>query len=573
MSVPSDKLREAFGRTDRDGVSHFDWRLTSSRITDPVRLVIPPNGVLPVIFVPGIMGSNLKSSVGNDLVWRLDKGIFGIPTTVATRWAGKGPGARQLALHPARVVVDNRGAVPKKRVGNITALADYTARGWGEVGETSYHEFLLWLENKLNGEGLNPYYWQDFSHAEMRAPGPMPKPGQPGYQPPKLPSGISMRMQDAPIGAQKGQLVPVMSDDLLRRANFRMPVYACGYNWLESNEVAAKNLRERIQEIIRDNNRHGAWCKQVIIVTHSMGGLVARRCAMLAGMDDAIAGIVHGVMPAVGAAVAYRRCKIGMWDEDFKAGLAIGNDGRQTTAVFAQAPGALQLLPTKEYRHSWLKVLDSSGRALEVQPSSDPYEDIYLRRDRWWGLVREEWLRPKDGMPITWSDYSINIGIAKKFHERIAGKYHPATYVYYGDDTEQESFETVVWRMKAGLRPDNKTPTPDSVRKMGFSDVRDDGSNPIYVGGKLEVMATAVGNSSVYQSSYWELHCNLQDGSGDGTVPASSGRAPLEKAGGNIHQQFRLSGFGHEPAYKNHGAQRATLYSILKIAGQAKMKA
>lgn len=576
MSIPGDEMREALGKAERDGGYHFDWRLTSSTITTLVKLVIPPNGVLPVVFVPGIMGSNLKSKGGGDQVWRLDAGIGGIPAKVAKRWATKGPGSRQSALHPARVEVDREGATPKKRVGSIADESDYKNRGWGEVAESSYHGFLAWLEAKLHDEGANPYYWRDFSFSEIRSSSPAPAPGQPGYRPPSLSSGMPMRMQDPPRGAEKGTyLQPVMSDDLINRANYRMPVYACGYNWLDSNEVAAERLRGRILEIIEENNRNGSWCKQVIVVTHSMGGLVARRCAMLEGMSEVVAGIVHGVMPAVGAAVAYRRCKIGMWDEDWKAGLAIGTDGRQTTAVFAQAPGALQLLPTKEYRRDWLKVLDGSGKPLEIQPNSDPYDDIYLRRDRWWGLVREEWLRPKDGTPIAWGDYANNVYIARSFHERISGNYHPVTYVYYGDDHEQKSFETVAWRMKFGLRPDDKTPSPERVSQMRFSDVRDDGSNPLYVGGKMEttpslgMMETPI----IYQSSYWELRCDLQDGSGDGTVPASSGRTPLEKGGDNVRQQFKLSGFGHEPSYKDHGAQRATLYSIVKIAGHAKARA
>ncbi|CAJ0557394.1 unnamed protein product, partial [Mesorhabditis spiculigera] len=37
------------------------WTMTPSHITDPVICYLPPDGVLPVIFVPGIMGSNLKS--------------------------------------------------------------------------------------------------------------------------------------------------------------------------------------------------------------------------------------------------------------------------------------------------------------------------------------------------------------------------------------------------------------------------------------------------------------------------------------------------------------------------------
>jgi len=39
----------------------------------------------------------------------------------------------------------------------------YQERGWGEVSETSYHAFLLWLEETLNNEfvptgGLNSIF-------------------------------------------------------------------------------------------------------------------------------------------------------------------------------------------------------------------------------------------------------------------------------------------------------------------------------------------------------------------------------------------------------------------------------
>lgn len=74
-----------------------------------------------------------------------------------------------------------------------------------------------------------------------------------------------------------------------------------------------------------------------------------------------------------------------------------------------------------------------------------------------------------------------------------------------------------------------------------------------------------------YETSHWELHCLKQDGKGDGTVPESSGAMPLKENSGHIRQQFRMTGFGHEPAYKNAGVQQASLFSINKIAGTAKV--
>lgn len=433
------------------------WTLTPSHITDPVHCILPPDGVLPVIFVPGIMGSNLKSKPEKGKgknkaapVWRLDAGFMGKNMWLALNWINKKAGIRQQLLHPARVEVDNKGAVPERSVGTVivppepdrkkTILAltkRYEERGWGEVSETSYHAFLLWLEDTLNSEFM-PHKWPQFDirpehlHTRSVEPGPV----QVTELKPEMP--IAMPGLGANLAAQ---LPSIISDELAARGGYRMPVHACGYNWLDSNEEAASRLAVRIDELMQ---QYGRNCQQVILVTHSMGGLVARRCGQLPGMADKIAGVVHGVMPAIGAPVAYRRCKVGMRDEDPIAGAVIGPTGQEVTAVFAQAPGALQLLPTQDYAPGWLRLIDERGApAMPRQPVKDPYEEIYLRRDRWWGLLREEWLAPKDGDPITWEDFEENMSEAKRFHQKIAGSYHPQTYVYYGNDDKHPSFESI----------------------------------------------------------------------------------------------------------------------------------
>lgn len=580
MSVPPDKAREALGMFNPQGQPTYKWGLTGTNLVDQVRLVLPPMKVLPVIFVPGIMGSNLMDLNGGK-VWRLDT-MFGQPLGLAGKMAFANAAERQRLMHPDRTRVDDRGSVPSKIKGSVSNKSQYsTERFWGEVAESSYHSFLLWLEDRLNGQGFNPARWGDFSYLAYSA---APKPGERPPEP-KLHPGIAMDMRgfnpstytDSRDGNPFSVLGGVTSDDLLKRAKFRMPVYACGYNWLASNTIGAERLQERIQHVIDANNRNGFKCEQVVLVTHSMGGLVARRCALLPGMSGKIAGIVHGVMPAVGAAVAYRRCKVGMKDESYMAGLVIGSTGQEVTAVFSQAPGALQLLPSGEYRAKWLKVKDASGKDIEVQPTKDPYDDIYLRRDRWWCLIREEWLRPTGGRPLSWDQFTSNINASRNFHKQIQGQYHPVTYLYYGADSKHASFETIRWKMRAGARPDDKpAPSADQVRNMRFDQVRDDGSNPLHVGGKTEVVNNYSyygGGSTTYQSSYWELVAEKQDGGGDGTVPVSSGKAPLLSASNSSHirQQFRMTGFEHEPSYQNATAQLATLYSLNKIAAAAKL--
>lgn len=570
--VPPKTERSQQARPDASGKPTFDWTLTSSSRTDIVKLVAGPFDVLPVIFVPGIMGSNLKS-VGTKNpgpVWRLDKGTMGVPWGLLKGFASKGPGPRQQLLHPARTFVDNDGAVPSD--GKHSA-AIYKDRGWGEVGEGSYHDFLLWLDDHLNPSERNPALWHEYYQTEATISAP-PKPGDK----PKLFPGVDMGLSGQPFGAEIQPFVSIQTDELIARAKLAMPVYACGYNWLDDNDAAAERLQQRIIQTIKSWNQGAFRCQQVILITHSMGGLVARACVELTGMADKIAGVVHGVMPANGAAVAYRRCKIGMRDEDFGAGLVIGSTGQEVTAVFAQAPGALQLLPSQRYTEQWLRVLDDKGQTILSLPKDGKtaYDSIYREKKQWWGLVNEKWLSPTEGAPIKWNQYLNNIQTAEDFHAELAGKFHPNSYVFYGaDGGKQKSFEKVYWRMRTGFEYDKKSsPTAATVKGMRHDDLRISGSNPAYVGGETKVAQSyGMGPGAVYETSDWTLHCEMQDGIGDGTVPCSSGAAPKTDGGARIKQQFKLTGFGHEPAYHDPQAQRATLYAINKIVGAAKRSA
>jgi PGAP1-like protein len=377
---------------------------------------------------------------------------------------------------------------------------------------------------------------------------------------------------------------PLTDAENKKAIEWHYPVYAVGYNWLDDNKNAATRLQERINQIIKDNNRGMGKCEQVIVVTHSMGGLVARACSKLAGMEAKIVGVVHGVMPANGAAVAYRRCKVGMWDESELSVIGrlgartIGQSGQEITAVFAQAPGALQLLPNSQYPSNWLEIRDSDGVLLPDQPSTvDPYESIYKERNKWWGLVKEEWLKPEGGKEWTWEQFEKAIELAKKFHAaNIKDYYHPNTYGFYG--TGVKSFERVTWRMEAGnakkLGATEAAPTPAKVMGLKYDQMRMDGTNPESVKGP-DVSAANYDATGMVQGTTWMtsdhyiLRLATATDSGDGTVPQASGRAPLDSS----QQMFAIAGLEHEPAYKGVQSQDITLYAINKISQRAKVMA
>jgi hypothetical protein len=260
----TNKQRSAELRTGLDGRLQATWQLTDTRLIDAVRIAMPPTHRIPIIFVPGIMGSNLCDLHGEP-VWLLD-GIKGVPVGLAIKWANEDAGVRQRVLHPARTKVYGRGSVPKDRLSGRTRQ-DYIDRGWGEVSESSYHPFLVWLEDKMDSE-RNPANWVDFMHSSLS---PNPTIGEKIGR--TLPQGLSMTMRNLPKFAEKEfPAEPIKSDELLRRAKSSFPIYAFGYNWLESNSVAAKGLRNRIEQVIAENNTGAFKCTQVILITHSMGG-------------------------------------------------------------------------------------------------------------------------------------------------------------------------------------------------------------------------------------------------------------------------------------------------------------
>lgn len=550
-----------------DGRVHARWTLTEAAKTDPVVITLRQEKVMPVIFVPGIMGSNLKvkDPKKSKDAWNLNT-VAGQPLGLLTQWGPKGAADRQEVLHPDRVEVTDQGNVPGGK--------PFRERGWGEVSQGSYHEYLQYLDEKLDTP--------DGSRHAIKS--------------------IQQVLQDQRDGTSRTpwlalrELQDVTQDELKAFAEWRMPVYAFGYNWLDDNKNSAERLLERIREVIKDNQHPkalngaaGATCSQVLLITHSMGGLVSRACAKLPGAEDLIAGILHGVMPTNGAAVAYRRCKVGMRDENYLASQVIGENGREVTAVFAQAPGGLELLPTANYSRQWLQIEGPHNQpAGPSLPQADPYSEIYERKDRWWALVKEEWLRPEGSdKHITWDTFKKYLDTANAFHTALSPQdYHGNTIAYYGGVLQEEqrsrhspqlgkhpSFEKVMWEASSGRTPpggfERQAPEMERVYDMGFDDIRIDGTTPEYVGGgPVNIPGDQGRGQENYEASHWELSPAKADGTGDGTVPASSGRAP--EACPKVAQVFRVAGIDHEGSYKDATVQALTLYAIAKLLTKSK---
>jgi hypothetical protein len=172
----------------------------------------------------------------------------------------------------------------------------------------------------------------------------------------------------------------------------------------------------------------------------------------------------------------------------------------------------------------WLTLRDFDGSI--SLPVRDPYEEIYLQRGMWWGLIEDRLLNPLDKRKLTvdadWNGFTTLINYhVKSFHADISGKYHVNTYVFYGDDAAHKTWGNVTWK-RTRLRTYGGVPIPES--KI---------TNPLG--------ARATWNPGVGQQVVTTDSDNASDGAlfvsqdaderGDGTVPMRSGNAPAGQRG------------------------------------------
>ncbi len=505
------------------------WKSVLSPPDDTFALVyVIPTRIIPVIFVPGVMGSNLKPR-GEGERWRMDSKASAAP------WILRGSKRRKQSLRPELMQVDQEGEVPTDMK---LPAEELKRRGWGEIAAMSYGPALRWLEEHLNDFG--------------------------SYQ-----NGLRAQLRREALGAQVGE--QLLSEDEVRLSyRYRFPVHAFGYNWLDSNRESARALGRRIDEIIeRYNHRemsHGcplARCEKVILVTHSMGGLVARHCSEVLGYRDKIYGIVHGVMPATGAAAVYRRMKAGT-EGSWGVAQVLGADAAEVTAVLSSAPGPLQLLPSPEYGNGWLRI--RAGAQEQALPQQgDPYGEIYTVRGAWWGLCDEELINPlneetdphrrKRQVDRDWEAYAKTIlEVVAPFHQKIAAAYHPHTHAFCGASPEYKAYGTVSWQRPsdAGEPPQRWMHSPLASR-VGLREFS-----------KTEDTRTVLHPRSRIPAAFT---ISAPDEAGDGTVPGRSGLAPKPHC-----QSFLRVPVEHEPAYNPEAgpaslqALRFTLRAIVRIA-------
>jgi hypothetical protein len=526
--------------------------LTPTALKTRGLFTMPPSKVVPVIVVPGIMGTNLRASkdpkrpANGELkrgegAWRPPNGTID-GALAAFMWKKRGAKARQKIFDAETLEVDDDGEINLPLAARNFGMLEKEVRElhWGEVHWDSYGQLLFGLHVNLNHTfEMSPVdnvralrrHWKEV-----------------------------MAFDPALWGVR--EIERVTEKELEKHADYYYPVYACGYNWLESCEKSALRLQKRIKETIDFWTNNKQECSKVILVTHSMGGLVARACAKK--IPDSILGIVHGVMPALGAPAGYRRiaCGTESWSpsndlvDNTKAeyvGDILGSRPELTMPVMATAAGPLQLLPNHLYPKPWLHICimsrvnnKDSARDIVHMPAGNPY-DLYRDMSSWYRLIDLRLADPtnKYGNKKELRRNVITaINSAENFHrETLDVYYHPNTYAFYGSDTNHKSFGVVRWVARdpgAGA-----VFTESNLRDAALTGYRET------VGRRVKVEGTAS----------LDFVPARQDIGGDGTVPSQSGAGPR----GKVKHLFELRGFDHQEAFNNEAVLLLTQHLVAKL--------
>ena len=298
------------------GWAEYAVHMTETKDIARHEVTLPPRKVIPIIFLPGVMGSNLRMSKKrqedlkreDNRAWRPDDmmGVGG-KTAVATGnglggwFKNAAPRQRQLVFDPTETEVEyyhytenndrfdpdgketlaadarhqnvpdsftpipplmgsNRisaaASSPRAKARSYESPAQIARwRGWSEVFFTgAYGEMLrtaeLHLNNMVADKKLHPLWRQKVGVA-------------------------SLLMQDPTVfGGTSGKAITI--DDLKKISACWYPVHAMGSNFIQSNGVSAVTIAKRLRGLVKGYVNRGFKCKEVIIITHSMGGLLAR---------------------------------------------------------------------------------------------------------------------------------------------------------------------------------------------------------------------------------------------------------------------------------------------------------
>lgn len=463
---------------------------------------------IPIIFVPGIMGSRVNIPSMSDK-WDPDskRNMLG--------WSMSGAAKKRRILNfanPGDIAVQPGDRFKKKHDERVS-------RGWGGVRWASYGQFLELMEG-----------WQFGSHKT-----------------PVYAYGYDWRQPIIQLGCQFA--ADITGETVNIGGNSAGPSGRFGSSGILGREEADK----------------------CVIITHSMGGLVTRTALKAcASLRQKTVGVMHGVQPATGATVMYRRMITGMFepydggsDIESKVLRAIlGRTGDDVGTLASALPGALQLLPFNLYRDrcrahgiplvSWT-VFEESRQT--VHSTDESVYDTYNRShtDSPPGIVRST--LPSDVQTAV----RMRIAGVRRFHEYLSDwKYTDRTWAFLGTTRETDSTlhfdlppKSISTRRSGGVLGIGSKTVYEATDAAGHTvqldadtDILRNGFNPEPANARVNAGYGPYGDSTVPQLSASALFPHSE-------IVLPKDACPKDYRF-HTHRQFKLEGVEHEPAYREY---------------------
>ena len=558
--------------------------------------------IIPIVFLPGIMGSNLRNPKFKKPVWEPDHGFSLWQTYKDMKGA-----ERQTRLDSTKVKVYKKGDIDNGSQPSPTGENNIPAtneearapadalrdRGWGSVMASAYQSFMTRMQWELN----HIFASQGDGGIFESTPNP---------------NRLSPRWKDrlSIIANGENGLFYRMSEltdaEVKNLGKFRFEVWACGYNWMDSIADSADYVKDFIENTVfptyeqveKDTKGLARLAvRKVILVTHSMGGLVARSlCSTKAGgkgRSDLVLGVVSGTMPANGAGEAYTNMREGIQSDGSFMGNAkaetLGNSTATEAPVFSQCQGGLELLPfgcgiaynpavENEYLRipksipnclsstaipgEWVYWQDPEKGALQHSGGDKIYDEIYKcemddTKDDWHRLLPRFNMQYFNPAGILQGDdpgedprkiFNKFIDKVQSFHKSIVGYYHPVTYAFWSTGQDTSSTGEAVWEL---------SPNTDKHGRLQPADAPEQDT------GKGE-----------YSKGAYRYTLKTVQHRGDGTVPRASWHKDLTPP--DLLQGYCLlgettqdpKGFSHQDAFVDARAQEASLYFLAKLVNK-----
>lgn len=332
--------------------------------------------IVPIVFVPGVMGSRLSMPSGTD--WDPDDPAAmlagaDVDTKLRDLNVFNRPVAKVIRPFSSAGAAIVNGSVALSKIASrlrpgLTPSVLYAERGWGGAVFAFYNEILTLLETQFNKAFF--------------------------AQPPH-------------------------------------PVFCFGYDWRRSNVDSGRALRARIEEIIKQTPD----AKEVVVVTHGMGGLVARAMLALTG-EDKVAAVIHGAQPSNGTPVAYRRFFTGATPPfegnavpDQVLNNIMGTSPIEYTTVQSGLPGPVQLMPNQLYHKT------SGSQWLVLPPGSPALDNVYdiYRQTNAPGVFRDISAFPNLSGVFVQANLANVVEEARSFHAMLGTTCHSKTHVIFSD--------------------------------------------------------------------------------------------------------------------------------------------